>query len=135
MSEYSSGDDIAGVLARAFTQVCERHLEDEGGPITERAARSLKHQLVSLVKDGARDERSLTVGGLIHLWLGDDEPSDSASSDDGDILAQPSEVATSHPAHFNLGTNQASARFLRQLRLPSTPFHISADVLALGYRW
>ena len=123
MSECSSGDDIARILARAFAQICERHLQDEGCPISEGVVRSLKHHLVALVREGARDEQSLTLGGLIHLWLGD-EPRTS------DNIVAPNTVTTIHSNDFQFRGKSTNARFLQQYRLGSIVFQISPDVLA-----
>ena len=123
MSECSNEDDIARILARAFAQVCERHLQDEGCPISEGVAQSLKHHLVALVREGTRDERSLTVGGLMHLWLGD-EPQTSNNT------VALKTVTTIHSNDFQFRAKSTNARFLQQYRLGSIVFQISPDVLA-----
>jgi len=64
----------------------------------------------------------------MHLWFGD-EPRTS------DSTVALNTVTTIHSKDFQFRANEANARFLRQFRLPSTPFQISADVLALGGRW
>jgi hypothetical protein len=129
MSDCSSEDDLPRILARAFAQVCERHLQDEGRPVSEGVARSLKHHLVSMVREGVKDERSLTAGALMHLmWLGDESPRSSALPGNNTLALN--KVTTIHSKDFQFRAKSANARFLQQYRFGSTVFQISADVLA-----
>jgi hypothetical protein len=129
MSDCSSEDDLPRILARAFAQVCERYLQDEGHPVSEGVARSLKHHLVSMVREGVKDERSLTAGGLMHLmWLGDELPQSSGLPDDNTLALNKGTAIRSK--NFQFRSKCTNARFLRQYRFGSTVFEISADVLA-----
>jgi hypothetical protein len=82
-----------------------------------------------MVREGVKDERSLTAGGLMHLmWLGEELPQSSALL--GDNTLAPNEVTAIRSKDFQFRAKSANARFLRQYRFGSTAFEISADVLA-----
>jgi len=70
VSRVSADPELQQLLARAFERAWDQYYRPGRSTIAPEDARpALAKRLVSLAKDGVRDEKRLAVGGLIHLRL------------------------------------------------------------------